>query len=161
MHGSLHWVLKSSCAGHQFLFARSINYIQGFTDPSLLLIALLLPAAYGTAGLFLRQRLNEDSRLQSIRDVMNLLATALFAAAVSASAGTQILIWDRNIRRADFAHAASNWWVGDAVALASLTPFLLQFVLPGVRRYLGVGKTEPKSGRIHQAFNLYVNLTLA
>lgn len=84
-----------------------INYIQGFTDPSLLLIALLLPTAYGTAGLFLRQRLNEDSRLQSIRDVMNLLATALFAAAVSASAGTQILIWDRNIRRADFAHAAS------------------------------------------------------
>jgi integral membrane sensor domain MASE1 len=92
---------------------------------------------------------------------MNLLATALFAAAVSASAGTQILIWDRNICRADSAHAASNWWVGDAVALASLTPFLLQFVLPGVRRYLGVGKTEPKSGRIHQAFNLYVNLTLA
>jgi integral membrane sensor domain MASE1 len=138
-----------------------INYTQGFTDPSLLLIALLLPTAYGTAGLFLRQRLNEDSRLQSIRDVMNLLATALFAAAVSASAGTQILIWDRNIRRADFAHAASNWWVGDAVALSSLTPFLLQFVLPGVRRYLGVGKTEPKSGRIHQAFNLYVNLTLA
>ncbi|MGB7462673.1 MAG: hypothetical protein WBW14_07235 [Candidatus Acidiferrum sp.] len=137
-----------------------ISYIQGFTDPS--------PAdrsasstAYGTAGLFLRQRLNEDSRLQSIRDVMNLLATALFAAAVSASAGTQILIWDRNIRRADFAHAASNWWVGDSVALASLTPFLLQFVLPGVRRYLGVGKTEPKSGRIHPAFNLYVNLTLA
>ena len=155
MHGSLHWVLKSSCAGHQFLFARSYQLY-----PRVLLIALLLPTAYGTAGLFLRQRLNEDSRLQSIRDVMNLLATALFAAAVSASAGTQILIWDRNIRRADFAHAASNWWVGDAVALASLTPFLLQFV-PGVRRYLGVGKTEPKSGRIHQAFNLYVNLTLA
>jgi hypothetical protein len=73
---------------------------------------------YGTAGLFLRQRLNEDSRLHNIPDVVNLLVTALFVAAVSASAGTQILIWDGNIRRADFAHAAFNWWVGDAVALS-------------------------------------------
>ncbi|HEY1471795.1 MAG TPA: PAS domain S-box protein [Candidatus Acidoferrum sp.] len=130
-----------------------INYQQGFADTSLVLTSLLLPVVYGTAGLFLRQRLNEDSRLHNIRDVMNLLGTALLAASVSASAGTQILIWDGDIRRADFAHAAFNWWVGDAVALSSLTPFLLQFVLPDLRRYLGVGKGETQSGRVHKTFN--------
>ena len=67
--------------------------------------------------------------------------------------GTQILVWGGDIRRVDFAHAAFNWWVGDAVALSSLTPFLLQFVLPGLRRYLGVGKLEPPAGRAIKAFN--------
>lgn len=130
-----------------------INYHQGFADPSLILTTLLLPIVYGTASLFLRQRFSQDCRLHSTRDVTNLLGISLFAASVTASVGTQILIWEGQIRRADFAHAAFNWWVGDAVALSSLTPFLLQFVLPVLRRYLDVGKIGPQSGRVPKAFN--------
>ena len=124
-----------------------LNYHEGFADAGFLLTTLLLPMVYGTASLLLRRRFSKDSGLHSIRDVTNLLGITLLAALVAASAGTLILVWNGNIRRADFVHAAFNWWVGDAVALSSLTPFLLQFVLPSLRRYLGVGKREPQAGR--------------
>ena len=131
----------------------TINYHQGFADVGFILTTLLLPIGYGTASLFLRRRFSEDSRLRNIRDVTTLLGITLLAASVCASVGTQILIWGGDIRPADFARAAFNWWVGDAVALSSLTPFLLQLVLPGLRRYLGVGKLAPQSGRVIKAFS--------
>jgi integral membrane sensor domain MASE1 len=130
-----------------------INYHKGFAEVGFMLTTLLFPIVYGTASLFLCRRFREDSRLHSIRDVTNLLGITLFAALVTASVGTQVLIWDGDIRRADFLHAAFNWWVGDAVALASLTPFLLQFVLPGLRRYLKAGKIASASVRSQWAFN--------
>jgi PAS domain S-box-containing protein len=85
--------------------------------------------------------------------VTTLLAITLLAASVCASIGTQILVWNGDIRRADFGHAAFNWWVGDAVALSSLTPFMLQFVLPSLRRYLGMGRLAPEPGRVIKAFS--------
>ena len=130
-----------------------INYHQGFADVGFILTTLLLPIGYGTASLFLRRRFSEDSRLHNTRDVTTLLGITLLAASVCALVGTQILVWGGDIRRADFAHAAFNWWVGDAVALSSLARFLLQFVLPGLRRFLGVGKLEPPAGRAIKAFN--------
>src|SRR4029077_19464470 len=37
----------------------------------------------------------------------------------------------------DYVHAALNWWVGDAVAIASIAPFCLIHVLPRLRRFAG------------------------
>jgi len=35
-------------------------------------------------------------------------------------------------------HASLDWWVGDAVAIACLTPFCLVLVVPVVRRFTGL-----------------------
>jgi PAS domain-containing protein len=41
----------------------------------------------------------------------------------------------------EYVKASLNWWVGDAVAIACLTPFCLVFVMPGVRRFVGFVQT--------------------
>jgi PAS domain S-box-containing protein len=41
-----------------------------------------------------------------------------------------------------FFQAAFNWWIGDAVALSSVTLFCLEYVLPSCRRFLGVKSND-------------------
>jgi integral membrane sensor domain MASE1 len=51
-----------------------------------------------------------------------------------AATGTAAFIWAGTLRWADYPKAVLNWWVGDAVALICLTPFLLIHFTPWLRR---------------------------
>jgi PAS domain S-box-containing protein len=114
-----------------------INYHQSVTSLPFLLINPLIPLIYASASLYLRRKLTSNFRIRSIRDVANILGVSLLASLASATGGTAILVWSGEIAFFDYAQAAFNWWMGDAVALSSLTPFLLEFVIPWCRRYLG------------------------
>ena len=125
-----------------------LNYHQNVTGLPFLLINPLIPLIYGIASLYLRRKLSAGFRIRSIRDVTNILGVTLLASLAAAASGTAILVWSGEIALADYAQAAFNWWIGDAVALSSLTPFLLEFFLPWCRRYLGVtgtGQPEPSA----------------
>jgi PAS domain S-box-containing protein len=115
-----------------------LNYHQSPTSPAFLFINPLVPIIYGIAAAFLRRHLSPDLRIRSIRDVTSVLGVSLIASLAAATTGTAILVWGGDIPSADYAHAAFSWWIGDAVALSSVTPFLLEFILPGCRRYLQV-----------------------
>lgn len=67
-----------------------------------------MPTVYAATGLALRKQLAPDYRLHSIHQVFRLLGISL----------------------------AFTWWIADVVALFSVTPFLLEFVLPAVRKFL-------------------------
>ena len=67
-----------------------------------------------------------------------------------ASTGTAMLIGDGLVPARDFVKAALNWWVGDAVALTGLTPFLLVFVLPAVRRFGGYEQESPEEHAVEE-----------
>ena len=114
-----------------------VNYHQNPASLSFLLVNPLVPLLYGCASLYLRRRLTDGNRITSTRDVIHILGVSLLASFITAFSGTAILVWDGNIAASDYAQAASNWWIGDAVALSSVTPFLLEFVIPWCRRFLG------------------------
>jgi PAS domain S-box-containing protein len=114
-----------------------LNYHQNVTGLPFLLINPLIPLIYAFASLYFCRKLRGNYRIRSVRDVTNLLGVSLLASLVVAITGTAILVHNGEIPASDYAQAAFNWWIGDAVALSSVTPFLLEFVVPWCRRYLG------------------------
>ncbi|GEM_PF-2009558 len=123
-----------------------LNYHQSLTGLPFLFLNPLIPLIYGAASLYLRRKLSDGTRIRSIRDVGYLLGASLVASCAAAFSGSAILIWNGDLQRFDYFQAAVNWWIGDAVALSSVTPFLLEFVAPWCRRYLGLSR-EASSAR--------------
>jgi integral membrane sensor domain MASE1 len=54
-------------------------------------------------------------------------------------------VWSGEISAGNYLQTAFNWWIGDAVALSSLTPFLLEFFIPWCRRHLGFAGAKESS----------------
>ena len=119
-----------------------VNYHQEVRSLPFLLINPMIPAFYGIASIYLRRKLTGKYRVRSVGDVSTLLGVSLLASLASATCGTAVLVWSGQIGAADYAQAAFNWWIGDAVALSSITPFLLEFITPWCRRYLGFAGTQ-------------------
>jgi PAS domain S-box-containing protein len=119
-----------------------LNYHESVTGLPFLLINPLIPLTYASAGLYLRRKLTGKYRIQSVRDVTQLLGASLLASFAVAAGGTAVLVRSGQISSGDYAQAAFNWWIGDAVALSSVTPFLLEFFIPWCRRYLGYAGAE-------------------
>ena len=96
---------------------------------------------YTILSIVLRRVFKLDWRLTSIRDVMVLLFVALPLSGVAAFVATVALIFDHVIPWSGYVAAARDWWIGDAVAIACLTPFCLVMVMPMVRRFAGLAQT--------------------
>lgn len=92
---------------------------------------------YTVAAVVLRRVVKIDWRLRTMRDVTWLLLIATCASCVVAFVGTRFLQADGLIPARGYLLATMNWWVGDAVAIGSIVPFSLIYILPGLRRYLG------------------------
>lgn len=122
-----------------------VNYHQDVRGLPFLLVNPLIPAIYGSASIYLRRKLTGKYHIRSTSDVTAVLGVSLLASLAAAACGTAVLVWSHEIAAADYAQAAFNWWIGDAVALSSVAPFLLEFVLPWCRRYLGIAKREELS----------------
>jgi PAS domain S-box-containing protein len=130
--------------------AAKVNHHQETLSCSFLLAPIAIAFAYlGAAGV-LRRVLKMDWRLRSVRDAGLLLFVALPASGVVAMVGTLFLVLDGGIPRAEFTRAAMNWLVGDAVALASVTPFLLVYVVPWMRQY--AGREEQRKEKVMGVF---------
>jgi PAS domain S-box-containing protein len=123
------------------LIAAKLNYHQPFFGYSFLLGNLLNISTYTAASVVMRRVFKIDWRLTSIRDVMSLLFVALPSSCIVAFLGTLMLVLDHAIPWAEYLKASLNWWIGDAVAIACLTPFCLVFLMPGLRRFTGFVQT--------------------
>src|SRR5258708_7056778 len=77
-------------------------------------------------------------RVRSTRDVMTFLGVSLHCSLSVGAIGTGILVFNGEVPPAKFLQASFNWWIGDAVAISSVTLFLLEYVLPRCRVYLGL-----------------------
>ena len=123
------------------LIAAKFNYHQPVFSYGFLLGNLLVISIYTAASIVLRRVLKIDWRLTSIRDVLSLLLVALPSSCIVAFLGTLMLVLDHAIPWAEYLKASLNWWIGDAVAIACLTPFCLVFLMPGLRRFAGFVQT--------------------
>ena len=114
-----------------------VNYHQPVHSFSFLVGNIEFTAVYTAAALLLRHVIKIDLHLRSLRDVMWLLLIALFSSCVVAFVGTGFLALDHLIPSKEYLRATFNWWVGDAVAIGSIAPFCLIYVLPGLRQFAG------------------------
>jgi len=96
-----------------------------------------------------------DERLNRIRDVLTLIfAGALAAMTVSATAGSLSLMLSDAIEAREFGSTWSVWWVGDAMGILAVAPFLLT-----VRHIRRTG--PPEWGRILEVAVLFCGLGVA
>ena len=129
------------------LIAGKLNYHTPTWSYTFLLANTIIIGGYLAAAVILRRVVKIDWRLRSIRDVLGLLFVALPASGVVALVGTFLLILDHAVPRAEYIKAALNWWVGDAVAIACVTPFCLVFIMPGLRRFVALPEGDSNSGQ--------------
>lgn len=98
---------------------------------SLLLSNLVIVAGYAGAAHALRRRVAIDLALNRVRDVGRLLGVTFLSAAVVAPAFVGVFIIDGALPAADLPMLAFQYWLGDAIGIALVTPFLLLLYRPG------------------------------
>jgi len=117
--------------------------------------AVGVAACYGAAAYVLRGPLQIDLRLRRRRDVVRYVFVSATAAAVATIIGVACLIADHSITWGEYGSSALGWFLGDAIGLVGIAPFLLIHVFPRVRSWLsptfsqmrrpvGAGSTQPK-----------------
>lgn len=92
---------------------------------SLLLSNLVIVAGYGAAAHVLRRRVSIDLALNRARDVGRLVGVTFLSAAVVAPAFVGVFVLDGARAAADLPMLAFQYWLGDVIAVAVVTPFLL------------------------------------
>lgn len=93
---------------------------------------------YAAAACVLRGPLRIDPCLRRGRDVMRYISVSGIAAFCAAISGALCLIGDHSIRPTEFWPSVGDWFIGDAIGIVGLAPFLLIHVCPAVRRWLSV-----------------------
>lgn len=111
-----------------------LNYHQSPFALSTSVMACVSVGGYTGASYLLRRVLRDHAPFETLADVFRYLGVALTAALLVGVLGPLTLTWDGTISRADYPKAALSWFVGDSVALVCLTPFLLLYVTPWLRR---------------------------
>ncbi|PWC44247.1 ATP-binding protein [Azospirillum sp. TSO22-1] len=92
---------------------------------SLLLSNLVIVAGYGGAAQILRRRVSIDLALNRVRDVGRLVGVTFLSAAVVAPAFVGVFVLDGALAAADLPMLAFQYWLGDVIGIAVVTPFLL------------------------------------
>ena len=90
-----------------------------------LVTSVAIAAGYGAAAIALRHLLGLDLALSRARDVVALLAVSVVAAAAVALAVVGAFVLSGVVPSDDFAEAAAQYWIGDAIGAAVTTPLAL------------------------------------
>jgi PAS domain S-box-containing protein len=126
--------------------ASILNYHQPLHSYIFLIGNIEFVAGYALAAQILRRVVKIDWRLRTVRDVMWLLLVANCVACGEAFLGAWFLTADHLVPANLYLRAAMNWWVGDAVAIGSIVPFFLIYILPGLRRFAGYSQNGGTAG---------------
>jgi diguanylate cyclase (GGDEF)-like protein/PAS domain S-box-containing protein len=109
-----------------------------------------LAICYGAAAYVLRGPVQIDLELRRRRDVVRYVLVSTMAAVGATIIGVACLIADHSIARSEDKGSVIGWFLGDAIGLMGITPFLLVHIFPHVRRWLSplpsdVPRTEDQS----------------
>ena len=116
--------------------AGRVIYAQPFTSFSSTVGAVGVGVCYGAAAYVLRGPLKVDLELRGRRDVVRYVLVTAAAAAGSTIIGIACLIADHASTWKEFWSSAAGWFLGDAIGLVGIAPFLLVHVFPHVRKWL-------------------------
>ena len=127
---------------YAFLFAFTdaltgfVNYSQPIKSYSETAGALGVGLCYGLAAYVLRGPLKIDPGLRRRSDVVRYVFISLSGAAGATIIGTLCLVGDRSISWNEFYGSGVQWFLGDAIAVLGIAPFLLIHVFPWIRKRL-------------------------
>jgi diguanylate cyclase (GGDEF)-like protein/PAS domain S-box-containing protein len=91
---------------------------------------------YGAAAYVLRGPLQIDLGLRRRRDVVRYVFVSATAAAGATIFGVASLIADHSVALSEYKTSSIGWFLGDAIGLVGIAPFLLVHVLPRCRDWL-------------------------
>jgi len=98
--------------------------------------AIAFGGAYAFAAYLLRGSLQIDVSLRRRRDVVRYIAVTTCAALASTFVGVACLAADRSILWSEFWKVSASWFLGDAIGILGIAPFLLIHVLPRIQEWL-------------------------
>jgi diguanylate cyclase (GGDEF)-like protein/PAS domain S-box-containing protein len=116
--------------------AGRVIYAQPFTSFSSTVGAAGVAVCYGAAAYVLRGRLKVDLELRCRRDVVCYVLVTAAAAGGSTLIGVACLVADHAFTWNEYWSSAGGWFLGDAIGLVGIAPFLLVHVFPHVRKWL-------------------------
>ena len=126
-------------------FASRVLYAQPAMSFSNTVAAAGISACYGAAAYILRGPLQIDLELRRRRDVVRYVSVSAIAAAGATIIGVSCLVADRSIAWTEYKSAALGWFLGDAIGLVGIAPFLLVHVFPHVRNWLVPTSARPST----------------
>ena len=125
-------------------FAGRVIYAQPVMSFSDTVGSVGIALCYGTAAYVLRGPLQIDLGLRHRRDVVRYVFLSATAAAGATIFGVACLIADHSIAWGEYKSSAVGWFLGDAIGLVGIAPFLLVHVFPHVRSWL-----SPTPSQLH------------
>jgi len=140
------------------ILASLIIYHQPIYSWSVIPAAILGASIYAVAAYVLKHKIKIDRNLTQLSDVLRYLAVTLTAAIFATVAGVTCLAADGSIKWNQFWDSAIGWYIGDAVGLLSVAPFLLIHVFPWIRRNLFEPSSEDKSEKTFTNPALYIDI---
>ncbi len=129
--------------------ASRIIYAQSAMSFSNTVGSLGMATCYGLAAYVLRGPLQIDLGLRRRRDVVRYVVVSATAATGATIIGVACLIADHSISRSEYRSSAIGWFLGDAIGLVGIAPFLLVHVFPHVRSWLAANpvRLQPQATR--------------
>lgn len=97
---------------------------------------------YGAAAYVLRGPLQIDLGLRRRRDVVRYVLVSGTAAVGATVMGVACLIADHSISWDEYRTSALRWFLGDAIALVGIAPFLLVHIFPHVRNWVSAAPAD-------------------
>src|ERR1700730_41187 len=131
------------------ILASLLIYHQSISSWSVVPSSILGASIYAVAAYVLKHKIKIDRTLSQLSDVLRYLTVTLTAAIFATVAGVACLAADGSIKWHQFWDSAIGWYMGDAVGLLSIAPFLLIHVCPWIRRNLFERSDE---GELEKAF---------
>jgi len=127
-------------------FASRVIYSQPVMSFSNTVGTVGIAVCYGAAASVLRGPLQIDLGLRRRRDVVRYVSVGAAAAVGATMISVACLIADHSITWGEYKPSALGWFLGDAIGLVGIAPFLLVHVFPHVRNWL-----SPTPSRLHSA----------
>jgi PAS domain S-box-containing protein/putative nucleotidyltransferase with HDIG domain len=115
----------------------------------LILWAIIISLIYGAAALFLRKPIHLDWQLKKLRDVVWLIVTTVLVSALLAILSVLSSSLSGGVPGSEIFHNIFHWWIGETVGVLTVTPFLLIYVMPGLKRFIA---GEPDKATSRRAF---------
>jgi diguanylate cyclase (GGDEF)-like protein/PAS domain S-box-containing protein len=128
------WYALPAC--FSVALAGRVIYAQPVMSFSNTIDAVGIGVCYGVAAYVLRSPLQIDLGLRRRRDVVRYVLVSATAAAAATIIGVACLIADHSITPGEYKSSALGWFLGDAIGLVGIAPFLLVHVLPHIRNWL-------------------------
>jgi len=142
-------------------FTGRVIYAQPVTSFSNTVGAAGIGICYGAAAYVLRGPAQIDLGLRRRQDVVRYVLASATAAVVATIIGVGCLVTDHSIPWGEYKSSALGWFLGDAIGLMGIAPFLLVHVFPHVRNWLSPTPSHFHSTREHSPGKIFTFSALA